>query len=326
MPEVTMVKALNQALRDSLTDDPRMLILGEDVGKLGGVFRVTDGLQDEFGTGRVFDTPLAEAGIAGVSVGLCMAGWHPVGEMQFDGFSYPALDQIISHVAKFRNRTRGRVTMPMVIRIPYTGGYGGAEHHNDSPEAYYAHTAGLKVVTPSSAIDAYQLLRASIADPDPVVFFEPKSRYWSKESGTLSDDGALPIGTARTVRPGSDCTIFAYGAMVARSLQVAERAAADGLGEVEVVDLRSLVPLDLDALASSVQRTGRAVVVHEAPMTLGFGAEVVARLMEDAFDYLEAPVLRVTGYDIPYPPATIESNYVPSVERVLAAVRRVIEY
>ena len=326
MPEVTMVKALNQALRDSLTDDPRMLILGEDVGKLGGVFRVTDGLQGEFGTERVFDTPLAEAGIAGVSVGLCMVGWHPVGEMQFDGFSYPALDQIISHVAKFRNRTRGRVTMPMVIRIPYTGGYGGAEHHNDSPEAYYAHTSGLKVVTPSSAIDAYQLLRASIADPDPVVFFEPKSRYWSKESGTLSDDDALPIGTARTVRPGSDCTIFAYGAMVARSLQVAERAAADGLGEVEVVDLRSLVPLDLDALASSVQRTGRAVVVHEAPMTLGFGAEVVARLMEDAFDYLEAPVLRVTGYDIPYPPATIESNYVPSIERVLAAVRRVIEY
>jgi 2-oxoisovalerate dehydrogenase E1 component beta subunit len=325
MAEVTMVKALNEALRHSLSEDSRMLILGEDIGKLGGVFRVTDGLQDEFGTGRVFDTPLAEAGIAGVSLGLALAGWHPVAEMQFDGFSYPALDQIISHVAKYRFRSRGRQPAPLVIRIPYAGGVGAAEHHSESPEAYYAHTAGLKVVTPSSAIDAYHLLRASIADPDPVIFFEPKSRYWSKEEGELAEDGALPIGRARVVRDGNDCTIVAYGAMVARSLQAATRAAEQGV-ESEVIDVRSLVPLDLGALAASVRKTGRAVVVHEAPMTAGFGAEIVARIMEDAFDYLEAPVLRVTGYDIPYPPATIESHYVPSVERVLAAIDRVVNY
>jgi 2-oxoisovalerate dehydrogenase E1 component beta subunit len=325
MAEVTMVKALNEALRQSLAEDPRMLVLGEDIGKLGGVFRVTEGLQDEFGVERVFDTPLAEAGIAGVSLGLALAGWHPVAEMQFDGFSYPALDQIISHVAKYRFRSRGRQTVPLVIRIPYAGGVGAAEHHSESPEAYYAHTAGLKVVTPSSAIDAYHLLRASIADPDPVIFFEPKSRYWSKEEGDLSSDGALPIGTSRVVREGSHCTIVTYGAMVARSLQAATRASERGV-EVEVVDVRSLVPLDLDALAGSVRRTGRAVVVHEAPMTAGFGAEIVARIMEDAFDYLEAPVLRVTGYDIPYPPATIESNYVPSVDRILAAIDRVLNY
>jgi 2-oxoisovalerate dehydrogenase E1 component beta subunit len=320
-----MVRALNEALRHSLAEDPRMLILGEDIGKLGGVFRVTEGLQEEFGAERVFDTPLAEAGIAGVSLGLALAGWHPVAEMQFDGFSYPALDQIISHVAKYRFRSRGRQTVPVVIRIPYAGGVGAAEHHSESPEAYYAHTAGLKVVTPSSAIDAYHLLRASISDPDPVIFFEPKSRYWSKEEGELSGDGALPIGRARIVREGTDCTIVAYGAMVARSLQAASRAGEQGV-ETEVIDLRSLVPLDLDALAGSVRKTGRAVVVHEAPLTAGFGAEIVARIMEDAFDYLEAPVLRVTGFDIPYPPATIESHYVPSVERVLAAVDRVVNY
>ncbi len=325
MAEVTMVKALNQALRDSLAEDDRMLLFGEDVGRLGGVFRVTDGLQSEFGSERVFDTPLAEAGIAGVSVGLCMAGWHPVSEMQFDGFSYPALDQIISHVAKYRYRSRGRQPMPLVIRIPYAGGYGGAEHHNDSPEAYYAHTAGLKVVTPSTPVDGYHLLRAAIADPDPVIFFEPKSRYWSKEEGSLDGGDGLPIGRARTVRQGADCTIFTYGAMVARSLQAAEEASVEGT-EIEVIDLRSLVPLDLDALATSVRKTGRAVVVHEAPMTAGFGAEVVARIVEDAFDYLEAPVIRVTGYDTPYPPATIESHYLPSVERILSAVDRVTSY
>ncbi len=323
-----MVKALNEALRDSLAEDPRTLILGEDVGKLGGVFRVTEGLQAEFGTDRVFDTPLAEAGIAGVSLGLALAGWHPVAEMQFDGFSYPALDQVISHIAKYRYRSRGRQPMPLVIRIPFAGGIGAAEHHSESPETYYAHTAGLKVVVPSSAIDAYHLLRASVADPDPVIFLEPKSRYWSKEAGELNGkggDGGLPIGRARVVREGTDCTIITYGAMVARSLAAAETAARNGT-EVEVLDLRSLVPLDLDALADSVRRTGRAVVVHEAPLTLGFGAEVVARLVEDAFDYLEAPVLRVTGYDTPYPPATNEAHYLPSVRRILAAVERVTSY
>jgi pyruvate dehydrogenase E1 component beta subunit len=325
MTEVTMVRALNEALRHSLTDDSRTLILGEDVGKLGGVFRVTDGLQSEFGTARVFDTPLAEAAIAGVSLGLALAGWHPVAEMQFDGFSYPALDQIISHVAKYRYRSRGRQPIPMVIRIPFAGGIGAAEHHSESPEAYYAHTAGLKVVVPSSAIDAYHLLRASIADPDPVVFFEPKSRYWSKEEGELESNEALPIGTARVVRDGSDCTIVTYGAMVARSLTAAEEAAEDGT-DVQVLDLRTLVPLDLETLAASVRSTGRAVVVHEAPMTAGFGAEIVARIVEDCFDYLEAPVVRVTGYDTPYPPATIEGYYLPNVQRILAAVDRVVNY
>jgi 2-oxoisovalerate dehydrogenase E1 component beta subunit len=326
VPEVTMVKALNQALRDSLHEDPRALILGEDVGALGGVFRVTDGLQAEFGQDRVFDTPLAEAAIAGVSVGLALAGWRPVAEMQFDGFSYPALDQVISHVAKYRYRSRGRQPVPMVIRIPFAGVIGAAEHHSESPEAYYAHTAGLKVVVPSSPLDAYHLLRGAVADPDPVVFFEPKSRYWSKEEGDLDSPGEpLPIGRGRTVRDGSDCTVIAYGAMVAKSMAAAEEAAVDGL-DLEVLDLRSLVPLDLDLLASSVRRTGRAVVVHEAPMTAGFGAEVVARIMEDAFDYLEAPVLRVTGYDTPYPPATLESHYLPTVERILDAVERVTSY
>jgi pyruvate dehydrogenase E1 component beta subunit len=321
-----MVKALNEALRDSLRDDPRMLVLGEDIGKLGGVFRVTDGLQEAFGTDRVFDTPLAEAAIAGVSLGLALAGWHPVAEMQFDGFSYPALDQVISHIAKYRYRSRGRQSAPLVIRIPFAGGVGAAEHHSESPEAYYAHTAGLKVVVPSTPLDAYDLLRASIADPDPVIFFEPKSRYWSKEQGDLGANGdALPIGKARIARHGTDCTIITYGAMVARSLAAAEEASEDGT-EIEVLDLRSLVPLDLDAIAASVRSTGRAVVVHEAPMTAGFGAEIVARIMEDAFEYLEAPVLRVTGYDTPYPPATIEAHYLPNTERILAAVARVTSF
>src|SRR5436190_6732253 len=269
MAELTMVAALNQALRDSLHDDDRTLIFGEDVGKLGGVFRVTDGLQKEFGAERVFDTPLAESAIAGVSVGLGLAGWHPVCEMQFDGFSYPALDEVISHIAKYRMRSRGRQHVPLVMRIPFAGGYGGAEHHNDSPESYYVHTAGLKVVTPSTPLDAYSLLRQAIADPDPVIFFEPKSRYWSKESGDLGADG-LPIGRARVVREGGDCVIVTYGAMVARSLQTADRLSEDGT-ECTVLDLRSLVPLDLETLADAVRSCGRAVVVHEAPMTLGMG-------------------------------------------------------
>ncbi|HEX8099574.1 MAG TPA: alpha-ketoacid dehydrogenase subunit beta [Actinomycetota bacterium] len=325
MPEVTMVRALNEALRHSLNDDDRALILGEDVGRLGGVFRVTDGLQAEFGTERVFDTPLAESAIAGVSLGLALAGWHPVAEMQFDGFSYPALDQVISHIAKYRYRSRGRQTVPVVIRIPFAGGIGAAEHHSESPEAYYAHTAGLKVVVPSSPVDAYHLLRASIADPDPVIFFEPKSRYWAKEDGELNGAEGLPIGKSRVVRPGSDCTIFSYGAMVARSVAAADAATSRGV-EAEVIDLRSLVPLDVDAIGGAVRRTGRAIVVHEAPMTAGFGAEVVARIVEDAFDYLEAPVIRVTGYDTPYPPATVESRYVPSVQRIVAAIDRVTNY
>jgi pyruvate dehydrogenase E1 component beta subunit len=324
MPEISMVQALNSALRDALAEDPRVLVFGEDVGDLGGVFRVTDGLQAAFGRDRVFDTPIAEAGIAGMCVGLAMAGWRPVAEMQFDGFSYPALDQIISHVAKYRSRTRGRVPMPVTIRIPSFGGIRGKEHHGESPETYYVHTAGLKVVAPSAALDAYALLRAAIADPDPVIVLEPKSRYWSKESGELTA-GSAAIGTARIVREGSACTVISYGAMVARCVEAADRLADEGVG-CTVLDLRSLVPLDVQAIGASVRATGRAVVVHEAPLTLGMGAEIVARIVEEAFEHLEAPIRRVTGWDVPYPPASLEEAYLPSVERIAAAVHEVVAY
>lgn len=319
-----MVAALNRALADCLRDDDRVLVLGEDVGKLGGVFRVTEGLQAEFGEQRVFDTPLAEAAIAGASLGLALAGWRPVAEMQFDGFSYPALDQVISHWAKYRYRSRGRQGVAAVMRIPFAGGIGAAEHHSESPETYYAHTAGLKVVVPSTPLDAYNLLVRSIRDPDPVIFLEPKSRYWSKEPGELPAEGP-PIGKARLIREGADCLIVTYGAMVARSLTAATRLAEDGV-QAAVMDLRSLVPLDIDAIGEAVRGTGRAVVVHEAPLTLGMGAEIAARIMEEAFDYLEAPVVRVAGYDTPYPPATIEEHYLPNVARITAAVRRTVEY
>jgi pyruvate dehydrogenase E1 component beta subunit len=324
MAEVTMVAALNAALRDVLEQDPRTLVFGEDVGALGGVFRVTEGLQEAFGRERVFNTPIAEAGIAGICVGLAMAGWRPVAEMQFDGFSYPALDQVIGHLAKYRARTRGRVGMPVVIRIPSFGGIRGKEHHGESPETYYAHTAGLKVVVPSTPLDAYRLLRHAIDDPDPVIFLEPKSRYWSKEEGELSTDGP-GIGKARTLREGAACVLISYGAMVARCLEAANALSAEGL-ESAVLDLRSLVPLDVDAIGDAVRSTGRAVIVHEAPLTLGMGAEIVARIVEEAFDHLEAPVLRVTGPDVPYPPASLEQQYLPGVGRIASAVREVVSY
>jgi 2-oxoisovalerate dehydrogenase E1 component beta subunit len=324
MPEITMVAALNAALREALANDPRALVFGEDVGELGGVFRVTEGLQTEFGRDRVFNTPIAEAGIAGICVGLALAGWHPIAEMQFDGFSYPALDQVISHVAKYRERTRGRVSMPIVIRIPSFGGIRGKEHHGESPETYYVHTAGLKVVVPSTPLDAYTLLSAAIHDPDPVIVLEPKSRYWSKEDGELSAGGP-GIGVARTLRDGDACVLISYGAMVHRCLDAADALAADGIG-CRVLDLRSLAPLDVDALGDAVRSTGRAVVVHEAPLTLGMGAEVVARIQEVAFDHLEAPVVRVTAPDVPYPPASLEQHYLPSVERIADAVRRTVAY
>jgi len=318
------VAALNTALRDALAGDPRTLVFGEDVGELGGVFRVTEGLQAEFGRQRVFNTPIAEAGIAGICVGLALAGWRPVAEMQFDGFSYPALDQVISHVAKYRERTRGRVEMPIVIRIPSFGGIRGKEHHGESPETYYVHTAGLKVVVPSTPLDAYALLSNAIADPDPVIVLEPKSRYWSKEDGELSTVGA-GIGEARVVRDGDACAIVSYGAMVHRCLEAATQLAGEGI-ECRVLDLRSLTPLDLDAMGEAVRATGRAVVVHEAPKTLGMGAEIAARMMETAFDHLEAPVVRVAGPDVPYPPASLEQHYLPSVERICAAVRSAVTY
>jgi 2-oxoisovalerate dehydrogenase E1 component beta subunit len=323
--EHTMVAALNAALRDSLRDDPRVLVYGEDVASLGGVFRVTDGLRDEFGPHRVFDTPISEAGIVGAAVGLAFAGWKSVVEMQFDAFSYPAFEQVVDHVAKMRMRTRGRIGMPIVLRIPAFGGIRGKEHHGESPETYYVHTAGLKVVAPAFPLDAYRLLRLAIADPDPVVFLEPQGRYRSKETGELTTDGP-GIGRATVVRHGGACTIVTYGAAVGRCLDAADMiAAADGHA-VQVVDLRSLSPLDLDLLERVVRETGRVIVVHEAPRTLGMGAEIAARVMELGFDHLEAPVSRVTGWDTPYPPAALEQAWLPSVERIAAAVRSTVSY
>jgi 2-oxoisovalerate dehydrogenase E1 component beta subunit len=319
-----MSGALNAALRDSLREDPRVLVFGEDVGRMGGVFRVTDGLQTEFGVDRVFDTPISEAVIAGAAVGLAFAGWRSVVEMQFDAFSYPALEQVIDHVAKMRERTRGRVGMPITVRIPSFGGIRGKEHHGESPETYYVHTAGLKVVTPSNALDAYRLLRLAIADPDPVIVLEPKARYWSKEEGELTVDGP-GIGVGRVLRDGDACTIFSYGAMVTRCVEAAEALAGERI-RARVVDLRSLAPLDIDLIGRCARETGRVVVVHEAPRTLGMGAEIATLVMEEAFDHLEAPVARVTGWDVPYPPAALEQHYLPSVDRIIAAVRRTVGY
>ena len=324
MAEWTLSGALNRALLDAMDEDPRLLVYGEDVGRLGGVFRVTDGLQEKFGEERVFDTPVAEAGIVGAAIGLALSGWKSVVEMQFDGFSYPAFEQIVSHVAKYRHRTRGRVELPIVIRIPSFGGIRGKEHHGESPETYYAHTAGLKVVAASGALDGYRLLRLAIDDPDPVVFLEPKARYWAKEEGELSADGP-GLGEARVVRDGETVVVFAYGAMVSRCLEAADAMDDEGVS-VRVVDLRSLAPLDVEAIGRNVRETGRAVVVHEAPKTLGLGAEVTARIVEEAFDHLEAPVARVTGWDVPYPPAALEGVYLPSVDRIAEAIRRVTSY
>jgi 2-oxoisovalerate dehydrogenase E1 component beta subunit len=322
--EWTLSAALNRALLDAMDEDPRLLVYGEDVGRLGGVFRVTDGLQAKFGEERVFDTPIAEAGIVGTAIGLALTGWKSVVEMQFDGFSYPAFEQIVSHLAKYRMRTRGRVELPIVIRIPSFGGIRGKEHHGESPETYFVHTAGLKVVAPSGALDGYRLLRLAIADPDPVIVLEPKARYWAKEEGELTTEGP-GIGVGQVVREGDACVVLTYGAMVARCLEAADELEAQGVS-VRVVDLRSLSPLDIDLIGRCAREIGRAVVVHESPKTLGLGAEVVARIVEEAFDHLEAPVARVTGWDVPYPPASLEHRYLPSTERIVEAVRRVVAY
>ena len=322
---ITMRDALNGALRDALAADPRVLVFGEDVGPLGGIFGITKGLQAEFGDANVFDTPSAEAAIAGSCVGLAMAGWRPVAEMQFDGFAYPGLDQVIGHVAKFRNRTRGRISMPVVIRIPYGGGFHGKEHHSESPETYYAHTAGLKVVTPSNAADAYRLLRQAIDDPDPVIYLEPKSRYGiadGENTPPLSVEGPPPW-KAVEVLPGADCTIVTYGAMVAKALKAAGALAA-GPAHIDagVLDLRCLAPIDTRTLVDTVRRSGRAVVVHEASMSLGIGAEVAARIAEHAFDSLKAPILRVAPPDTPYPPASLEDQWLPDAAAISDAVHR----
>jgi 2-oxoisovalerate dehydrogenase E1 component beta subunit len=317
---ITMAGALNRALADALRDDDRVLVFGEDVGTLGGVFRVTDGLADRFGEQRVFDTPLAEAGIVGTAIGMAMNGLRPVVEMQFDAFAYPAFEQITSHLAKLHNRTRGAIELPIVVRIPYGGGIGGVEHHCDSSEAYYTHTPGLRVVTPGTPADAYRLLRQAIDCPDPVIFLEPKRRYWTKESAPLTVDGAT-LSDAVVRRPGQDVTVITYGGLVTTALEAAEVGCGEGW-DLEVIDLRSLSPFDDATVSESVRRTGRAIVVHEASGFGGYGAEVVARLTEQCFHYLEAPILRVTGYDIPYPPPMLEEHHLPNVDRILDAVER----
>jgi 2-oxoisovalerate dehydrogenase E1 component beta subunit len=317
---VTMAAALNRALADSLAADERVVVFGEDVGTLGGVFRVTDGLAARFGDRRVFDTPLAEAGIVGTAIGMAMNGLVPVVEMQFDAFGYPAFEQVTSHLAKLHNRTRGRLALPVVIRVPFGGGIGGVEHHSDSSEAYYTHTPGLRVVTPGTPADAYRLLRQSISSPDPILFLEPKRRYWSKETCALTVDGP-EIDRAVVRRPGRDVTLIAYGGMVATALEAASAAVSEDW-DVEVVDLRSLSPLDEATLVASVRKTGRAVIVHEAAGFGGYGAELAARLTERCFHYLEAPILRVTGFDIPYPPPHLEKYYLPNADRILDAIAR----
>ncbi|MCG5442241.1 alpha-ketoacid dehydrogenase subunit beta [Micromonospora sp. NIE79] len=320
---LTIGKALNTGLRRALENDPKVIIMGEDVGKLGGVFRITDGLQKDFGDQRVIDTPLAESGIIGTAVGLAIRGYRPVCEIQFDGFVYPAYDQIVSQVAKMHYRSGGRLSIPMVIRIPFGGGIGAVEHHSESPEAYFAHTAGLKVVTCSNPQDAYVMIQQAIASDDPIVFLEPKRRYWEKGQVDLEAPlaDAYPLHSARVVRPGTDVTVLAYGPMVRTCLEAATAAAEDGR-ELEVIDLRSLSPLDLTAAYESVKRTGRAVVVHEAPSNIGLGAELAARITEECFYSLESPVLRVTGFDIPYPAARVEEEFLPDLDRVLDAVDR----
>ncbi|NYH44252.1 pyruvate dehydrogenase E1 component beta subunit [Micromonospora jinlongensis] len=320
---LTLGKALNTGLRRALETDPKVIIMGEDVGKLGGVFRITDGLQKDFGDQRVIDTPLAESGIIGTAVGLAIRGYRPVCEIQFDGFVYPAYDQIVSQVAKMHYRSGGKLSIPMVIRIPFGGGIGAVEHHSESPEAYFAHTAGLKVVTCSNPQDAYVMIQQAIASDDPIVFLEPKRRYWEKGQVDLDAplSEAYPLHSARVVRPGTDVTVLAYGPMVRTCLEAATAAAEDGR-ELEVIDLRSLSPLDLGAAYESVKRTGRAVVVHEAPSNIGLGAELAARITEECFYSLESPVLRVTGFDTPYPAARVEEEYLPDLDRVLDAVDR----
>ena len=315
---ITMAAALNTAMREALAEDPNVVIFGEDVGPLGGVFRITDGLTRDFGEERVWDSPLAESGIVGTAIGMAMYGMRPVVEMQFDAFSYPAFEQIASHVAKMRNRTRGRVSLPMVIRIPTSGGIGGVEHHSDSSEAYWTHTPGLTVVTPSNPADAYSMLREAIRSDDPVIFLEPKSHYWMKQ-GAQDSGPALPMNRAAVVREGTDVTLISYGPTVAVALKTAELAAEEDLS-IEVVDLRSLSPFDDETVGASVRKTGRAAVIHEAAQFGGYGAEVAARVTEREFFHLAAPVLRITGADIPFPAPLLEKFYLPHPERILHAL------
>ena len=326
MTEITMGKALTAGLRSAMGRDDRVLIMGEDIGRLGGVFRITDGLLDEFGPKRVIDTPLAESGIVGTAVGLAVRGFRPVVEIQFDGFVYPAFDQIVCQVAKLHYRTRGRVKMPITIRIPWAGGVGAAEHHSESPEAYFVHTAGLRVVAVSNPQDAFTVLRQAIASDDPIIFFEPKRLYHAKGEVDLDADiaDAPPMGLARVAREGDDVTLVTYGAQVTTALDAAAAAEDEGIS-IEVIDARSLSPVDYRTLAASVRKTGRLVVTHEAGGEAGVAAEIITSLTEQCFHYLEAAPQRVTGHDIPYPPAKLEKHHLPDLDRILDAVDRVLD-
>jgi len=327
MAAVAIARALNMGLRKALESDPKVVIMGEDVGKLGGVFRVTDGLQKDFGDDRVMDTPLAESGIIGTAIGLAMRGYRPICEIQFDGFVFPAYDQIVSQLAKLHYRSGGRVKMPVVVRIPFGGGIGAVEHHSESPEALFAHVAGLKVVSCSNATDAYTMIQQAVASDDPIIFFEPKRRYWEKAEldTALPLSAATPLHVARVVRPGRHLTLLAYGPTVKIALDAAKVAADEG-HELEVIDVRSLTPVDWETICDSVRRTGRCVTVHEAQVFMGVGAELAARITEKCFFSLQAPVLRVGGFAVPYPPSRMEEHFLPDLDRVLDAVDRSLAY
>ena len=327
MEQLTMVSAINQGLRRAMNSDPKVLLMGEDIGKLGGVFRVTDGLQRDFGEDRVIDSPLAESGIVGTAIGLALYGYRPVVEIQFDGFVYPAFDQIVVQLARMRYRSAGALHLPITIRLPIGGGIGSVEHHGESPEAYFAATPGLRVVACADPADAYWMIQQAIASDDPVIFLEPKRRYWQKgECDTSADlSSAHPMYKAKVLVEGSDCTLISYGPTVATCLQAARLADEDGI-KLEVIDLRSLSPLDLPTLVESVKKTGRAVVVHEASSSGGVGGEIGQCLAQECFYYLQAPVLRVTGYDTPYPPSRIEDDYLPDAQRVLDAVEKSMRF
>jgi 2-oxoisovalerate dehydrogenase E1 component beta subunit len=324
MAIMNIIQAVNDALRLEMRRDPGVVVLGEDVGSFGGVFRASQGLQQEFGKERVIDTPLAESAVIGTALGMALYGLKPVPEIQFADFIFPAMDQILNEVAKFRYRSGGQFTCPMVIRTPYGGGIRGGHYHSQSPEAHFIHTAGLKVLVPSNPADAKGLLTAAIRDPDPVLFFEPKRVYRAAKGEVPEGEHVVPIGKAKVTREGTHVTVIAWGAMWHEADQAAAEASAIGI-EVELLDLRSLQPLDVDAIAGSVRKTGRAVVVHEAPRTCGFGAEISALIQERCFLHLEAPVTRVTGFDTPFP-YTLENEYLPRAPRILKAIREVVAF
>jgi 2-oxoisovalerate dehydrogenase E1 component beta subunit len=324
MTTFTIAKAINEGLRATLTNEPKSLLMGEDIGALGGVYRVTEGLQREFGPERVVDTPLAEAGIIGTAIGLALRGYRPVCEIQFDGFVFPAFNQITTQLAKMHARSDGQLSTPVVIRIPYGGGIGSVEHHSESPEALFAHTAGLRILTPSNPNDAYWMIQQAVTCPDPVIVFEPKRRYWLKGDVDTTTDPGDPF-KAHVVRQGNDATIVAYGPLVPVALAAADAAAEDG-SSVEVIDLRSLSPIDFDTVTASVQKTGRLLIAHEAPTFGGLGGEIAARITERCFYALEAPALRVGGFHMPYPVARVEEHYLPDIDRVLEALDRALAY